>query len=339
MTGLHWEREVAFFEWGGLPVVVPNVRWVKRIADDLDEFTFETFRPKPKPRSRRKQMTDAAATPAAEPSTAVAARPSSALTTAHKVEGLEDFGARDLIVPDLKIGQGTTQLKEDVSGKLYNSLDPSEKHDKIRIAFLTFRHGQVLFPRKADGKPDFDAEIPCRSDDGKVPSKDIEKPISPRCRDEFGEHECPSAKWTAGNKKPACAETHNFVVIDVTTGIPYRFSVKGGDVTTSKKLLSAIKFRATAHKRSLYDFEVTLSTTKNVTEDGVWYSPIFSDIAMVDAGKYVDFHRAYARAKSAEDKTPPAGEASGPVVDAAKKAEDEKKKEKPKSKGGKELDF
>lgn len=273
--------------------------------------------------------------------TDLAVKANAALAVATPSQGFEDFQARDIIVPDLKVGQGTSRVTDaEVTGKLYSSIDHSERHDKMRVVFVAFRHGQVMFARKPDGKPDFEAPTPCRSNDGKVPAKDIEAPIAPKCRDEFGEPLCPSAKWTEGGKKPACAETYNLVIVDVNTGMPYRFSLKGESVTTAKRLLSSLKFRAEKKKLSIYDFEADLSLTKLTGNEGAYYAPIFGNIAEVEAGKYRPLFEQFARARSAEEVEPPKkeGEATGPVVDAAAKGEVEKK-EKKKSKGGKELDF
>lgn len=270
--------------------------------------------------------------------TEIASAKGGALTLAQRPVGFEDFQLRDLIVPDLKVGQGQSRVTDaEVAGKLYSSIDHTERHDKMRVVFLAFRHGQVMFAKKGDGKPDFEAPTPCRSNDGKFPAKDIEAPISQQCRDEFGEPVCSAAKWT--DKKPACAETYNLVIVDVNTGMPYRFSMKGESVTTAKRLLSSLLFRADKNKLSIYDFEADLGLTKLTGNDGAYYAPVFGNIAAVEAGKYKGLFEQFARARGADEvEQPKKSEATGTVAEAAAKAEAEKKS-KPKSRGGKDLDF
>jgi hypothetical protein len=299
----------------------------------------------------------------ADVSTALAEKKTGALAVVKPVEGLEAWTARDQMIPDLKIGQGNSQVKENVAGKLYNSLDPSEAVDKRRLVALTFRHGQVLFPKKADGTPDYDAPIACRSDDGYVPAKDIENPIAPACHDANGDALCVNAKWGGESKKPACSATLNLLVVDAETRMPYRVSFKGADVKTVKKLLSGLNLRAKSRALPLRAFEFSMSTGKEQGKDGSWYYvAIFTDlkeVADVKSDPYkADFDSwvpknaaqevAEAQKKAAEEKAKSdVSGATGSVVDAANKvAAEEKTKtdagKKPKTEKsgkGRELDF
>lgn len=293
--------------------------------------------------------------------TALAEKKTAALSVVKPVEGLEAWTNRDQLIPDLKTGQGNSQVKENVAGKLYNSLDPTEAVEKKRLVALTFRHGQVLFPKKPDGTPDYDAPIVCRSDDGYVPAKDLENPIAPACHDANGDALCVNAKWGEAQKPPRCSATLNLLVVDAETRMPYRASFKGADVKTVKKLLSGINLRAKSRGLPLRAFEFTMSTGKEQGKDGSWYYvAIFTDLKEVADVKSDPFKAdfdswvpknaaqevAEAQKKAADEKAK--GEAAtGSVVDAANKvAADEKAKadaaKKPKSEKsakGRELDF
>lgn len=287
-------------------------------------------------------------TPATTTAVATVSKESRALAASAPVavEGLEAFTARDMIVPDLKLGQAQSREEGVVGGKFYSSLDVKEHYDQLRLVAIAFHHGRVLFPKGADGKPDYDAEIPCRSDDGKTPSIDIEKPIAPKCTDAFGEPECVNAKWGGQGQKPSCTESGTLLVVNVDTGVPYRFSVKGSDVTTLRKFLSNVVMRAMPSKRSLFDFEFTLGNTKVKNDKGTWWAPTFSDLKPLEAGTHRRYFEMFAGKVKAPappvENTPAPADASGSVIDAANKvAADEKKKAEPpkKSAKGREMDF
>lgn len=301
-----------FFAQGKPPSTNPPLK-LNRLSISNESTVPERTRKK----KRSDMSTEASSVPAVipQPSTGTAlARPQ-----LRAVEGLEEFGAKDMLVPDLKLAQGTTRDSAAAPGKFYNSLDPSEHHDKLRCIALAFRHGQVYFARKEDGKPDFDGGAKCRSNDGRVPAPEIEAPISAACTDAAGEMTCPAGKWGADGKKPACATTHNLVLVDVHTLMPYRFSTNGAGLAISKKFLTLVNLKAMSKGLALFDFEFTLGVTKETGKEGAYYLPTFTDVQPVEANKYRGLYERFAP-KHVEPPAKAEGDVKGAVVDSAAKA-------------------
>lgn len=250
----------------------------------------------------------------------------------NAIPGLERMAAKELIVADLVLGQGTSRTEGVTAGKFYNKLDPKEQWESLIVVPLTYGHGRVLFPRTPEGKPDYDAPIPCRSDDGLVPAPSIEKPIAQRCvADIRGDELCPMAKWGANRTKPKCAETATLVLIVEETGMPFRFSVKGADCTTLRKLLSNVAHKAIGSKTplSLFDFRFKLGTIKETNSEGSWYAPTFTSLELVkEIGSFAHYHSTFAaavvppdisEAKSAQSDAAPSNDSAtsspAPVTD------------------------
>lgn len=306
-----WDWEQGFWR-RGLPVsVVPPIRKSKK-QERVEE-------------NPEQEMSDmSAATPEQSTPNHLPVVPSGNAIGAHggfAIPGMERFTAKELSVADLKIGQGTSRDEGVTAGKFYNKLDPKEQWESLILVALTYGHGRVLFPKTEEGKPDYDAAIPCRSDDGLVPAPSIEKPIAQKCvTDIRGEELCPMAKWGKDRKKPMCAETATLVVIVAETGVPFRFSVKGADVATMRKFLSNVAHKALGSTApvSLFDFTFRLGTIKEKNDQGTWFAPTFTSLTAVEKpGAFKRYHDLFAAAVVAPEPEKPAAETSAPTNDSA----------------------
>jgi hypothetical protein len=153
--------------------------------------------------------------------------------------------------------------------------------NEVTFIPLYVRVKRVLFP-----EGEFENVQPiCRSDDGLVPARGVQTPQSHSCKT------CPSGRWFNG-QRPPCDEKLSMLVIRKDIEYPTFFQVGGSSIEATRALLGKIKASIQIRKKDyptldLYDFEVSVKSTKVVGKKGVYYIPTFFNVKFVgELGKY-----------------------------------------------------
>jgi len=183
--------------------------------------------------------------------------------------GLEGFDACDLVIPRYKIVQPTS--KEGTPGLFRNNLT-NEEVDKVNVVVLAASKGRVCWGASIEEDP------VCRSSDGLLPSKDVEKPVNSVCgTKENGrrfEPVCPNAIWQDNYQRPACDEVINLLCISRVDRVPFFISLHGMQLKPVRAFLSAIGLR----KKSLYEFQATLTLKETTNHKGKFFVVQFGEI-------------------------------------------------------------
>jgi hypothetical protein len=202
-------------------------------------------------------------------------RSSQALASrAEPVEGLEDIGQDDLIIPRLKIVQPTSQLGEGVLPGTFVSNLGGEGVKQVRIVPIAIKKGRVLFEEGQD--------LPtCKSNDGLVPS--VEHPVAPACaRLERGRLVtlCPRAAWMGRDADPPdCRLVYNVLALNLDEGAsPFFISLKGTSCKPVKQLLSYLMMR----KLSPFAMSCTMRLAETKNKLGRFYVIDFTDHRRVE---------------------------------------------------------
>ena len=177
----------------------------------------------------------------------------------------------DLIIPALIVAQKQHEsqgVPPEAIGQLYVDVLGTWE-ESMRLAIIKMSKSRIMFPEKyvKDNPP------LCRSHDFTYPANDIEgqEPMAKTCS------ECPYKEWD-GKTPPACNEVWNLLVLDLETGTPMWFRNKSTALAPTKKLMSALKLKATVVKKTVHDFEFTVTVKERHGDSGDSYLPHFSDI-------------------------------------------------------------
>ena len=170
--------------------------------------------------------------------------------------GLEGWTPEDLVIPQLRIAQPTSQV-DITPGRFYDTLS-GESWDEITVVFLKSSWGRVLFHEElGEG-------VVCRSMDRVRPSDRIENPPAEFC------HECPHSKWIDGNPPKCKEQLINFLLKvneDFSEVQPYIFTVHGANLKPLKTLISLM----VARRQPLYSKVIHMKTNMVVGEKGKYF--------------------------------------------------------------------
>ncbi len=176
------------------------------------------------------------------------------------MEGMEDIGRDDLMVPRARVLQPTSKL-EGKTGEFHFNLTGTTKK-MIRAVLLRVQKGRVLW------NPDDLAAAPvCASDDAIHPrSGGLHSGNYPCAK-------CPKAQWGTDNTPPACSATYNFLAADVEDeNAPFMISLSKTSLKHGKRILSVFVLK---HK-PLYSGAVLIMSTLVTSDKGKWYEVTFT---------------------------------------------------------------
>lgn len=187
-------------------------------------------------------------------------------------DGLGELSAEDLIIPRIVVGQAQSQIPDEAKGKLYCEVT-GDIREEIEMVIIKMSKSRVMFPEKfsRDSKP------LCKSSNFIVPDEmEDQEPMSATCAD------CQYSKWGAGRTPPACNETWSLLVIDLESYTPAWFSLKSTMLKSARKILSALKMRATAKRIPVWGFSFMVGIEVRSGAGGDSYVPTFSNIKQLD---------------------------------------------------------
>lgn len=205
------------------------------------------------------------------------------------VEGLEGLDQGDTIIPRFQIVQPTSRAASDglAAPGTFRSNLASETFEQRRIVPLTITKGRVLFEEGAD-------QPLCKSDNGAVPSRVIERPPCETCCQRVGgrlQPVCPKAVWdrsTTPATPAACSEIYNIMALDVEaseSGVPFLLAAKGTSIKPVRRLISYLALR----RVSPFACQTTMKLAKTRNAKGTFYVLDFADIKPVEpADRYRD---------------------------------------------------
>jgi len=181
------------------------------------------------------------------------------------IEGLEDFGPEELIIPRLKLVQPSSA--DGTPGTFRDNLSGAE-YDSARIVPLAITKGRVMW---VEGE-----ELPvCRSKDALVPDPMIEEPQNDICaRRSRGRlvDVCEQSKWEGG--PPPCKLTYTLLGLNLDADeSPFLITLSGTGIKPTRKLISTYSLK----RVSLYAMSVVMSAAKARGAQGNYYVVSFAD--------------------------------------------------------------
>ncbi len=235
----------------------------------------------------------------------------------------------------VELMQKTSRAEGALEGKFRNSLT-GEHYDSI--------HAVLIFdPTKPRSMYENDNEfgVPpvCYSMDGITPSDNAANAQALRCAT------CRHSDWSRWKKNgkkrediPKCKERRVMFLVDRSSKIPYKLTVRGKSVSEYQKAMDTIAGLAElylaqhGHYPELHDFSFKITTIRKVDAKGVYYVMVFDEIGLIREEdraafgalyqKFLAQRQEYASAEEAEkadeDVDSEMGEASAkpPVVEA-----------------------
>lgn len=190
-----------------------------------------------------------------------------------EVVGL-DLSSSDLKLPKIKVMQATSQEVAKSKGKIlagqfYNTVTQTAK-DKVDCILLDQGKSMVMWK-----KPFKRGEEPlCRSFDGKIKTEGCGDGNCATCKFSSQNPKAWEAAKLKGETKPECNMSYVFLAIDTETKMPFRIIFAGASVSNAKDFLNQIA----PMRLSPFCFKVTLSTSQQENESGVFYVTNFENI-------------------------------------------------------------
>ncbi len=175
--------------------------------------------------------------------------------------GLENWEAKDLILPQLRIRQPTSDVDNVPEGKFYNVLT-HEHYDTLYVIFLKSSWGRLYFDRDA-------GMLICRSVDRIQPSPSVEEPPASVCA------ACPYSKWE-NNQPPKCREVLNNILLmgsqlaedfRIEDFSPCLMTIAGTSIKPMKAFVSGL----VAKRKPIYSVVSQLSLEKRTGTVGKYY--------------------------------------------------------------------
>ena len=176
--------------------------------------------------------------------------------------GLEGWQTRDLILPQLKIRQPTSDVDEVPEGRFYNVLT-NEHWEKVYAIFLRSSWGRIYYDRELGA-------MICKSINRIEPAPSIENPPSSVCAT------CEFSRWE-NNEPPKCREVlYNILLVspeepgeklDLDLFSPYLMTVGGTSLRPMRAFVSGL----VARRKPIYSVIAELSTEKRSGNVGKYY--------------------------------------------------------------------
>jgi hypothetical protein len=193
-------------------------------------------------------------------------------------EGFDHWDPEDQILPRIQIVQPTSKFQDATAGTFRCNLDGEAFHE-IRCVPIFFRKGMVLWSQTQGEDP------LCKSDNGIVPSPDLEQPYCTECHRRVGNRlipVCNYAKWSVRESRrepPQCSKTYTLMCLDLGRDeAPFLVSLHGTSVKPVRALLSKIW----TTNRPLYAFACTLGLDEILGAKGKYYVLRVSSVTQVD---------------------------------------------------------
>ena len=187
-------------------------------------------------------------------------------------DGLGELSADDLIIPRIVVGQAQSQIPDEAKGTLYCEVTGDMKSE-MTMVIIKMSKSRVLFP----GKFSRNSKPLCKSSNFIIPDEiEDSEPMAVTCA------ECKEAKWGTNRTPPRCNETWNLLVIDLESYTPAWFSLKSTMLKPVRKILSALKMRATAKRIPVWGFSFKVAIDVRSGTGGDSFVPVFSNIKELD---------------------------------------------------------
>ena len=191
------------------------------------------------------------------------------------VEGLEGTNQSDVTIPRLQIVQPTSPacVDDGVQAGQFRNILTEEVAEQLTIVPFIIKPGRACFE---EGERD----LICKSDDGLVPSSQIETPINEICAEIVGNRRkpvCPKAIWD-DRTPPDCSEGYTLLAIDLNDGFPFLINLRGTSYKPTKKLNTVFALK----RKPLYTHSCFMSLKKTKNKMGTFYVVNFSKFEALD---------------------------------------------------------
>lgn len=248
--------------------------------------------------------------PGGAATTHLPAKQSTALSTHHAggMEGMEEMGADDFVIPSLKIKQEMTKdpheigVREIPNGHWFQDVDVDSAAPERKVIFLDlhpelvfmlpYRNGREAKLRELGLEPD---EVPeqvqviCSSRDQQTPRQTEWGARSADCAT------CKHKKWvkTESGSNADCKKVYRGVAIDLGSDgqdfAPVRIQFGGTGVAPAKRMLTMLQVKGRGKRLPLFGLQVSLSSKETRNDRGDYYyvpdpkvlGPI-DDLGMID---------------------------------------------------------
>ena len=204
--------------------------------------------------------------------------------------GLEEFGADDVRIPQIKIKQAQTKNADGVpDGTWFLTSDLEGGSETREVVFLEMRKERSLLLPYGGGDA-VDAainrihqqtgvEVP-QSWEGPVCfSRDRVRSVEQEGIEVLSSHckGCPMSRWRSvrGRRIQDCAESYRILLYDVETQLPAVFYARGSGIRPTRDLLTNLQVACRRRKLPAYGFSLTISTKKRDRDEGTYYVPVF----------------------------------------------------------------
>lgn len=160
------------------------------------------------------------------------------------------------------------KLRDTLTGDLYTSL---------RIVPLRIWMTRVFFTPGSD----FGSDPACKSDDGLVPSRYVQFPVSDNCKT------CVNATWGRGGQRPLCNEQRRILFLTKEDQLPYIITVQGSSIKPVNQVMEGLYRRimsaqARGQNLNLFDYEMDMVPTQITSPKGIYYILSLQNIKLVD---------------------------------------------------------
>ncbi|MBL4846133.1 MAG: hypothetical protein JKY65_11450 [Planctomycetes bacterium] len=204
--------------------------------------------------------------------------------------GLEEFGADDVRIPQIKIKQAQTKNADGVpDGTWFLTSDLEGASDTREVVFLEMRKERsLLLPYGGGDAADAaihrihqqtGVEVPQTWEGPVCFSRDRVSPTEQEGIDLISQHckGCPMSRWRSvrGRRIQDCAESYRILLYDVEAQLPAVFYARGSGIRPTRDLLTNLQVACRRRKLPAYGFSFTISTKKRDRAEGTYYVPVF----------------------------------------------------------------
>ncbi|HBP23611.1 MAG TPA: hypothetical protein DEA08_38265 [Planctomycetes bacterium] len=219
--------------------------------------------------------------------------------------GLEEFGADDVRIPQLKIRQAQTKNADDVpEGTWFLTSDLEGASTTREVVFLEMRKERsLLLPYGGGDAADAaihrihqqtGVEVPQGWEGPVCFSRDRVQPVQQEGIEVLASDckRCPMSRWRSvrGRRIQDCGESYRILFYDLEAQIPAVFYARGSAIRPTRDLLTNLQVACRRRKLPAYGFSFVISTKKRDTNDGTYHVPVFGrPIQIEDADEITQF--------------------------------------------------
>ncbi len=199
------------------------------------------------------------------------------------IEGLEDMGRRDIVLPRKTIVQLTSKKSELYGGFFDNLTNQATK--TIDAVILQIKHSRTLWPGGGEG----DGQPECRSADGITGTNEAGGGLCAECS--FNP-DVNSDLWKKGMKR--CSLGYTLLAVDITDNTMFIFGAEKTSAKPVKPLISQFVNR----RKSPFSFVTRFETVK-VVDEHTYYVFKPSIVKELDAVEFANYRDLYQPMKGA----------------------------------------